>query len=238
MGVVQLVTVHAVAAGKRVIDVAAMAQLAGQVGMDATQGEISVCIVVEARLRPPARVVAGRAVLAVSALVHIVDPVARNALACKLHFAGGLEMAGRALDTRMSVGQCESGLCFVIESRRLPVVGTVAVLACGTVESMVRVVQTMTAEAIRGGCEKALIRMAGDALPALVSSGQRELGRIVVERCGGPASLGMAVGAGFAEFTGVRIAVTVAIHTAVGRVTVRGFCVVAGAADSDAVYAQ
>lgn len=127
-------------------------------------------------------------------------------------------MAVRAVEARVNAFKGEAGLPQMIELRRLPGSGGVAVAALGAAFSAVNVIRRMAGDALLGRALVTVAEMTGETGDILVLVPQREGSLVVIEVDATPGDAVMTAATVAAEASLVRLA------GAVARVAVRGRC--------------
>lgn len=170
------------------------------------QGEIRVHRVIETDIEPVGFTMAIRAFRAVDPIMSIILEVTANALVRGRYREFIAFMTGFANEARMAIDQRKCGCREVIEGRLFPVERRMTVLTLRAIQSHMRIVLEMAADASRRCLDVALVHMTTDAGQRVMRTRQREAARklVIVNRIR-PFGFSMTVGTNFAEISEVLV---------------------------------
>jgi hypothetical protein len=194
-----------------------MAALAGEIVVPPLQGELRLPVVIEGHSFPAAAVMAAGAVESVSAAVHVVGCVARDASGVQVLLFEWARVAGSTFYLRMPVPKREPRLSSVIEEGAVPALGLVATSAIPPELPSMHVVCGVAGPAPRGRSLIALACMAELTCDLCMPAVEWELRSAMIEFRLGPGALHMAAVACRAQALPVWVVVGMAVDTRAGR---------------------
>lgn len=193
------------------IQVTAMAVLAGNLFVRALQGELSILVVSENSVSPFAATVASAALASVTTGMLVIVLVAVETGLAQLDAIELSGMAGIAMYGGMCAAQLETGISVMIEDKLFPFLLVMTLFALFAIAPAVHIVDAVTGDTLPGQALITLVGVAAVALSFLMLAVQRKFGLVMIETASLPGLDAMTFITRLAQTLLVRIILVVAV---------------------------